>query len=93
MQYIWKEEKNEQLKHERGISFERICVAIESGRILDIRQNLNSPEYAHQKLIILEIDGYAWVVPFYDDATTKTRVLITVFPSRKFQQQYLGHQS
>lgn len=92
MHYVWKEEKNEQLKRERGISFERICVAIESGRILDIRQNLNTPEYAHQKLMILEIDGYAWVVPFFDDETTTTRTLITAFPSRKFQHHYLGPQ-
>lgn len=92
MQYAWKSEKNEQLKREREISFERICVAIESGRILDIRQNLNSSEYAHQKLMILEIDGYAWVVPFFDDETTMTRVLITAFPSRKFQHLYLGPQ-
>jgi hypothetical protein len=36
----------------------------------------------------LNIDNYAWVVPFRDEAGK--RILITAYPSRKFTAQYLG---
>ncbi len=34
MSFNWNEEKNQLLKAERGISFERIVVAIEEGHLL-----------------------------------------------------------
>lgn len=90
MEYVWNEEKNQLLKKEPSISFERICIAIENGNILDIRENLANPEYIHLRIMIIEIDNYTWVVPFYDDHQNQSRVLITAFPSRKFQQLYKG---
>jgi uncharacterized DUF497 family protein len=88
MQYTWNEEKNKILKQQRNISFERICVAIEHGKILDILENRVNPEYMHQRIMLIEVDEYVWVVPFYDDIENGKRVLITAFPSRKYQRKF-----
>ncbi|TVQ11421.1 MAG: toxin [Balneolaceae bacterium] len=88
MKYNWDIQKNELLKKERGITFERICVAIEQGRILDILEHPDKKTYGNQKLYVLEIDSYVWVVPFRDDEYSETRFLITAFPSRKLQKIY-----
>ena len=79
----WSSEKNEILKSERGISFEEIAYLIESGRILAIEENSARP---HQKVYILEIDGYAVIVPFVE--TENEIYLKTAFPSRKYTKRY-----
>lgn len=79
----WSSEKNEILKSERGISFEEIAYLIESGRILAIEENSARP---HQKVYILEIDGYAVIVPFVE--TENEIYLKTAFPSRKYTKPY-----
>ncbi len=87
MIFVWDEEKNRFLAANRGISFERILVAIEEGDILDVLEHPNKMKYAKQKLYVLNIDGYAWIVPFRDE--TDQRLLITAFPSRKYTSLYL----
>ena len=84
MKYFnWSSEKNEILKHERGISFEEIAYLIQSGKILGIEEN---PGRSNQKMYILEIENYAVIVPFVekDDEI----FLKTAFPSRKYAKRY-----
>jgi uncharacterized DUF497 family protein len=50
MSFNWNEEKNELLKEERGIFFERIVVAIEEGHLLDILDHPNIEKYKNQKI-------------------------------------------
>ncbi len=88
MNYSWDEEKNRYLSSNRNISFERILVALEEGDILQVLQNPNQHKYKDQKIYILSIDNYAWIVPFRDEEDK--RVLITAYPSRKFTAKYLG---
>jgi len=88
MKYAWDEEKNRYLSSNRNISFERILVALEEGDILQVLQNPNQHKYKDQKIYILSIDNYAWIVPFRDEEDK--RVLITAYPSRKFTAKYLG---
>ena len=88
MIYSWDEAKNRYLSLNRNISFERILVALEEGDILQVLQNPNQDRYKGQKVYILNIDNYAWVVPFRDEEDK--RILITAYPSRKFTAQYLG---
>ena len=84
MKYLnWNLAKNEQLKRERGISFEQIAYLIESNKILGIEVNSGRP---NQKLYILEIDQYAVVVPCVE--TENEIFLKTAFPSRKFTRTY-----
>lgn len=83
MKYLeWDVEKNERLKKERGISFEEIALCIESGRLLGIEEH---PVRPNQKIYILEMDGYAVVVPFVEDS--RKIFLKTAFPSRKYTKK------
>jgi hypothetical protein len=83
MYFVWDEKKNRFLKRTRKISFERIITAIEHGHLLDILEHTNHELHPHQKLFVIEIDNYCWVVPYKDDEERAERKLITAFPSRK----------
>ena len=84
MKYLnWSREKNEILKVKRGISFEEVALLIESGHILGIEENSSRP---NQKIYILEINNYAFVVPYLEK--DNEIFLKTVFPSRKYTKLY-----
>ena len=85
--FVWNEEKNRQLKGGRGISFEMIVSQIEAGKILDITCNPNQAKYRDQMMFILELDSYAFLVPFSEDEDEI--FLVTVIPSRKATKRYL----
>jgi hypothetical protein len=84
MKYLnWDSEKNEILKHMRGISFEEIAYLIESDQILGVEENPGRP---NQKMYILEIENYAVIVPFVEK--DNEIFLKTAFPSRKYTKRY-----
>ncbi len=85
--YDWDKEKNERLKKERHISFEEIVIAIEEDRVFDIVAHPNQTRYPHQKVYIIEINSYVYVVPFVEE--TKKYFLKTIIPSRKMTKKYL----
>lgn len=85
--YAWNLEKNEELIKERGISFERIIQHIENERILDIIKHPNTSKYPNQRMFILEIDNYAYLVPFVEK--NSEIFLKTIIPSRKATRKYL----
>ena len=87
MIFNWDNEKNDQLKHERGVSFEQIVFLIENDCVLDILVHPNKIKYRNQRVYIINIDNYAYAVPFEDQG--EERFLITIFPSRKYTQMYL----
>ena len=84
----WDPEKNEKLKMERGISFEEIVFHVERGDVLDILEHPNQEKYGGQRIFVIEVEGYAYLVPFLE--TEDEVVLKTVIPSRKATRQYLG---
>ena len=86
--YQWSHEKNARLKEERGISFERIVMHIDQGAVLDVYKHPNVEKYSNQQILVVEIDGYAWLVPFVESDVG--RFLKTAMPSRKATRTYLG---
>jgi uncharacterized DUF497 family protein len=86
--YRWNHEKNLKLKAERGISFEQVAMHIERGDVLDVIQHKNQKRYPNQKILVVEIDNYAYFVPFIED--DKVKFLKTIIPSRKATRYYLG---
>lgn len=86
--FRWSPEKNEQLKLDRGISFENMVVAIESGGLLDILAHPNLAKYPNQKMLVVASDGYAYLVPFVEE--DDHFFLKTVIPSRKATRDYLN---
>jgi uncharacterized DUF497 family protein len=91
MIFNWNDEKNEQLKQTRGISFERVVVAIEEGALLDVLQHRNQSRYPNQLILVAEVESYAICVPCVVNA--EEYFLKTVFPSRKYTQFYLKDKS
>ena len=88
MKYLdWDKAKNERLKAEREISFEDIVNAIDSGYLLKTLDNLNQAKYPGQKMYIVNINNYVYVVPFVEDK--EKRFLKTIFPSRKMTEKYI----
>lgn len=86
MRYFeWNDEKNEWLMKNRGVSFEMCIIAIEDGNTLAIIQN--SHPRAHQKKLVVNIEGYAYVIPFVEDGNMI--FLKTMYPSRKETKKYL----
>lgn len=84
MKYFnWNSDKNEILKHTRGISFEEIVYLVQSGKILGIEEN---PRRSNQKMYILEIENFAVIVPFVEK--DNEIFLKTAFPSRKYTKRY-----
>ena len=90
IRYNWNTEKNFLLKGERDISFEQIVLHIESGDLLDVIRYPNKNAYAHQKILIVKIEDYIYLVPFVEDG--EERFLKTIIPSRKLTKKYLKEQ-
>ena len=86
--FNWSSEKNEQLRLERGISFEEILFHIENGDVLDILEHPNQSKYAGQSIFVVLVDDYVHLVPFVEDETEV--FLKTIIPSRKATKQYLS---
>ncbi len=86
--FRWNSEKNETLKTERGISFESVVVAIESGGLLDILAHPNQANYPRQRVLVVTCDNYVYLVPFVEE--DDYFFLKTVIPSRKATRDYLG---
>ena len=85
--FAWNSEKNAQLIRERGISFERVIFHIERDEILDVAKHPNSSKYPNQRMFILDIGNYAYLVPFVE---TETEIFLkTIIPSRKATRKYL----
>jgi len=71
---------------ERGVSFEKAVSLIEGNDILAVVDGAG--KFSHQKQYILDIDGYAYIVPFVLDGDAV--FLKTIIPSRKMTKRYLG---
>lgn len=87
-QFEWNQEKNLELKRERGISFERIIYAVQQGNLIDVIDHPNSDRYPNQSIYVVNIGDYIYLVPFVTQADG-TRFLKTIIPSRKATRDYL----
>jgi len=86
--FDWNPDKNQDLIRERGISFEEAVFHITHGGLLDVLEHPNKDKYPNQRLFVVNIEGYAVLVPFVE--TEESVFLKTIIPSRKMAGQYLG---
>lgn len=84
----WSAQKNDTLKADRGVSFENMVVAIESGGLLDILAHPNQSKYPRQRVLVVAHDSYAYLVPFVEE--DDYFFLKTIIPSRKATRDYLN---
>lgn len=85
--YQFSPEKNSRLLEERGIGFEDIIAILDSRGPLVVIDHPKPEKYPNQKIYIIEIDGYAYMVPFVRQS--ETIILKTIFRSRKVTKQLL----
>ena len=86
--FDWNDEKNELLKQDRGVTFEDIIYHITHDGLLDTIEHPNQVSYPGQRIFIVNIEGYAWIVPFVEDENII--FMKTIIPSRKMTKVYLG---
>lgn len=85
--YAWDENKNAKLKNEREICFEDIITAIDEGNLLDVINHSNPTKYPSQKVYVIKINDYVYLVPFVED---EGKIFLkTIYPSRKMTKKYL----
>ena len=86
--FTWDPDKNERLQKERGISFEEIVVNIHLGNEVDIYDHPNQEQYPGQKISVVIVEDYAFLVPYVE--SDEEIFLKTIIPSRKATKYYLG---
>jgi uncharacterized DUF497 family protein len=86
--FAWNDEKNASLIQERGISFEEIVFHNENGDVLDRLDHPRRGRYPNQRLFVVNVDGYAYLVPFVEDEHEV--FLKTIVPSRQATRDDLG---
>jgi hypothetical protein len=69
-----------------GITFDDCENALSEGKLLNDIPN-PSPAYREQRIFIIEINNYAYIVPYV--RSKNTIFLKTVYPSRKYTKIYL----
>jgi len=82
--FVWDSDKNEQLKNERGVSFEEIVYMMDSGGLVGVLEHPNSKKYKNQRLFCVLIRDYLYVVPYLE--ADGVYILKTAFPSRKMKK-------
>lgn len=88
--FRWDNEKNELLKNSRGVCFEQIVILMEREDILETIEHPNQNKYPGQKLAIVMIEDYAYLVPYVQKSDEI--YLKTIIPSRKATDKYMRSQ-
>jgi hypothetical protein len=85
--FRWSSDKNQQLLAQRSICFEAVVVAIETGGLLDVLAHPNPERYLGQRILVVEVNQYVYLVPYVED--DDHLFLKTIIPSRKATRDYL----
>ena len=83
----WNNQKNEWLKKHRGVCFEQVVILLEHEDVLEVFEHPNRKKYLGQKIAIVRIDDYAYLVPCVQDGNEI--FLKTIIPSRKATSEYV----
>lgn len=86
--FDWNDDKNEWLRKTRGVSFEEIVYQLQTDRLLAVLDRGAPEKYPDQRVFIVNVDGYAYIVPFVTEEDSI--FLKTIIPSRKMTRRYLG---
>ena len=87
----WNTQKSLKLKELRGICFEDVVYYIEKGDVLDDYEHPNQKRYSRQRIMVIGVDNYAYLVSYVEDE--EEIFLKTIIPSRKATEIYFGRKS
>jgi uncharacterized DUF497 family protein len=85
--FRWDNDKNQWLRKNRGVCFEQVVILMEREDVLETIEHPNQNRYPGQKIAIVSIDDYAYLVPYVqenEDISLKTIIL-----SRKATNKYV----
>ena len=86
-EFDWDDLKNETLQRVRGVCSEDVLVCIRNGGVIDVIRHPDRGRYPSQSIIVLNMEGYVWLVPYVK--SRGVRFLKTIIPSRKATREYL----
>ena len=86
MKYEWDPQKNERLKRERDVSFEKVVFHLMRGDVWKIADHPDQHNYPGQKIYFVVIDDYVYLVPHVLEEGCV--FLKTIIPSRKATNAY-----
>ena len=90
MRYEWDPQKNEWLKRERNISFEKIVFHLSQGDVWKLADHPDQENYPRQRVYFVIVEDYIYLVPH---VVEKDCVFLkTIIPSRKATRAYKGEQ-
>ncbi len=84
MKFVYDEQKNQKLYNQRGVTFEEVIQAILNDKVLYDVSHPNKDKYPNQRLMIVDINHYPYVVPYLRDENEF--VLKTIYPDRKYKK-------
>ncbi len=84
----WNKDKNSWLKKCRKIGFEDVLYYINNDFVIDDIEHPNKNRYSNQRIFILDIEEYIYLVPYVE--SNEEIFLKTIIPSRKATRDYLG---
>jgi len=85
--FRWDNIKNALLKKNRGVCFEQIVILMERGGVLDTIEHPNQDRYPGQKIAMVMIENYVYLVPYVEK--NDEIFLKTIIPSRKATNKYV----
>jgi len=88
--FRWDNEKNEWLKKNRRVSFEQVVILMEREDVIEAIEHPNQDKYPDQKIAIVKIGDYAYLVPYVQE--NDEIFLKTIIPSRKATTKYVREQ-
>lgn len=86
MRYEWNPGKNEKLKRERSISFEKIVFHLSQGDVWKIADHPDPKKYPGQRIYFVIVEEYVYLVPHVVE--DEYVFLKTIIPSRKATKDY-----
>jgi uncharacterized DUF497 family protein len=90
MRYEWDPQKNERLKAERNISFEKILFHLARGDVWKVADHPDQEAYPGQRIYFIIVEEYVCLVPHVIE---KDYIFLkTIIPSRKATKEYKREQ-
>jgi uncharacterized DUF497 family protein len=90
VKYEWDPKKNERLKAERKISFEKIVFHLARGDVWKLADHPDQENYPGQKIYFVIVEEYIYLVPHVVEQ--EYVFLKTIIPSRKATKVYKQEQ-
>ena len=87
MDFHWNDDKDALLRKERAVGFADVVQALSQDKLLATMPHPNTARYPNQSIYVIEIMGYAYLVPHVQEQDGI--FLKTIIPSRKATRFYL----